>query len=277
MTNRARDRRRGTHRSAGVIRHPSPRSLPAEDRQSVAHGTRGESFIRWRAVSGMIVLAFVAVLAVIFSTDIFYVRSVQVRGLQYLTKEEVFAFADVANYHLFWLDPNMIRENILRSPSIADADVSLGWPPDMVQIRVEERKPAIVWVENGAPMWVDLQGRMMTERTQVSDLIHINVNGGAFDDPLTDGRELDSDIVYGALQLQELLPEVTALNFDPIKGLGWTNNNGWLVWLGSGLGMDEKVKIYQTLSQNLIARGIQPGEVNIANPDAPFYTVLWGR
>jgi len=118
---------------------------------------------------------------------------------------------------------------------------------------------------------------MIPARAPLDNLIRVEATIGAFDDPLTDGEQLDNAIVFGALQMQELMPELTSLNYDPINGLGWTDGNGWQVWMGSGTGMNEKIKIYQTLVQNLTARGIQPGEVNIANPRAPFYTVLWGR
>ena len=275
MSSRLQNRRRRSERRPGVLRRTSPNSIL--ERQSREERERGEGFTRWRALSALIVMMLIAVLVLTFTTDLFYVRSVNVRGLEYLTTEEVFAFADVANYHLFWLDPDMIRENLLRSASVADAEIDLGWPPEMVSIKVEERQPAIIWSESGEERWVDLQGRMMTARTPLANLMRINVSVGAFDEPLTDGQELDHDIVFGALQMQELLPNLTSLNYHPIHGLGWTDSNGWQVWMGSGTGMDEKIKVYETLVQNLIARGIQPGEVNISNPDAPFYTVLWGR
>lgn len=275
MSSRLRNRRRRTERSPGVLRRTSPQNI--QERQSQERDERAENHIRWRVVSALIVLVFAGVLTLIFTTDLFYVRAVKVRGLEYLTTEEVFAFADVANYHLFWLDPNFVRENILRSPSIADASVELGWPPEMISIEVEERQPAIIWTESGVDMWVDLQGRIMTSRTELPTLMRIEASVGAFDEPLTDGRQLDEDIVFGALQMQELLPDQTSLNYDPVHGLGWTNGEGWQIWMGAGTGMNEKIKIYQTLTQNLIARGIQPGEINISNPDAPFYTVLWGR
>jgi len=274
-SSRLRNRRRRSERSPGVLRRTSPNEII--ERQTLEQQERGEGFTRWRAMSALIVVVFTAVLFLVFTTDLFYVRSIKVRGLGYLTTEEVFGFADVANTHLFWLDPEVVRENVLRSSSIADATVELGWPPDMVNIEIEERQPAIIWAEAGNEMWVDLQGRMMPARVEVSNLIHVNVSAGAFDEPLTDGQQLDEDIVFGALQMQELLPETTSLNYDPVNGLGWTDENGWQVWMGAGTGMNNKIKIYQTLVDNLITRGIQPGEINVANPDAPFYTVLWGR
>ncbi len=269
MSNRIRNRRRRSERSPGVLRRTSPQSI--EERQSLEHSERGEGFTRWRAISALIVMVFGSVLVLIFTTDLFYVRSIHVRGLEYLTTEEVFAFADVANFHLFWLDSDAVRDNILRSPSVADASVTLGWPPDMVNIQIEERQPAVIWSESSVDMWVDLQGRMMTARSDLPDLMRINASLGAFDEPLTDGRYLDDDIVFGALQIQELLPEIVSLSYDPIYGLGWIDSNGWQVWMGSGTGMGEKIKIYNAQMQSLIARGIQPGIINVANPDGPYY------
>ena len=41
--------------------------------------------------------------------------------------------------------------------------------------------------------------------------------------------------------------------------------------------MNEKIKIYEVLMENLNSRAIDVAELNIANPDAPFYRLLWGR
>jgi hypothetical protein len=88
---------------------------------------------------------------------------------------------------------------------------------------------------------------------------------------------LDADIVTGALQLQELLTDVPMLRYDPTRGLGFQDSRGWEAWFGVGTGMAERLLIYNALVDNLVGRGIQPGEVNVSNPDYPFYNVLWGR
>ena len=72
---------------------------------------------------------FGLILLLFFSSEVFYVRSIQVRGNNHISSEEVFAFSDIADYHMFWLDPERIRRSVLRSSSIADISVELGWPP----------------------------------------------------------------------------------------------------------------------------------------------------
>jgi len=270
-----RRRRRPQSQYTGVLRSDRPRTdeyNPAEAQVAERSGR-----FSWRIVSFMIVLCLSAVLVLFFVTDVFYVRSVAVGGLRYMTKEEVFTYSDIANLHLFWIDPDQVRENIMRYPTVADANVRLGWPPNMVNIIVEEREPALVWEQNGTAFWVDIQGNVMALREDRPDLVRVIVEDPLLEGPVGGGETLDEDIIYGVLQLQELRPEITSWRYDPGKGLGFRNANGWDIWLGVGTNMQEKLRIYETIAADIIARGIQPGEVNVVNPDAPYYSVLWGR
>jgi len=79
------------------------------------------------------------------------------------------------------------------------------------------------------------------------------------------------------LQLRSLFPNIEVLRYHPHKGLGYQDGRGWEVWFGIGTDMPEKILIYEAIVANLQARGIQPGEVDVSNPDAPYYSVLWGR
>ena len=227
-------------------------------------------------------LLFCGVLALFFSGDLFYVRSIEVRGNDFLGREELFAFADIADFHMFWLNPADVRENVLRSSSIADVTIELGWPPRLVTIHVQERQPAIIWSEAGSETWIDIHGRIMPARAAKPDLLHINVVVDAFSGPaasLTDLKNLDKDLVLGALRLQDFLPPGANLDYDPIHGLGWTNERGWQIWMGidSSAGMSERIRAYQAYIANLDSRGIEVAELNIANPDAPYYRLLRGR
>ena len=243
-----------------------------------ARNKRSREFSRWRVSSALIFILFSAVLVLFFTSDVFYVRSIQVRGNNHITREEVFAFADIADYHMFWLDPEQIRQSALRSSSIADISVELGWPPNLVTIIVQERQPAIVWSDAGAETWIDIQGRVIRARAEMPNLLHVNLLSDAYEGPKPRPEDLTGDLVLGALRLQEILPDGEQLSFHPVHGLGWTNEMGWQVWMGSDSAavMGEKVKIYNVLVDNINSRAIPIAELNIANPDAPFYRVLWG-
>jgi hypothetical protein len=229
----------------------------------------------WRIFSALIVFSLLVVLGMFFATPFFYIHSIAVGGLHYVSKEEVFALTGVANMHIFWIDPDEVRRNILRSPTIADATVTVGWPPNMVQVLIQEREPAVIWEQSGVATWVDVQGRVMQQREDRSDLVRIQSEDN--DGPIGPNVQVPLDVVAGALQLKNLRPNIESLRFDREKGLGYQDGRGWEAWFGTGTDMPEKLIIYETLVANLISRKIQPQEVNVVNPDAPYYSVVGGR
>ena len=264
-------------RAPGVLHRVAPGSLPS--RPVVVRSDAGERHLPWRAASAGLFLALGGLLAMFFASDVFFVRSIVVRGNDFVPREEIFAYTDTADFHMFWLDPAEIRANILRSPSVADASVSLGWPPDLVTILVEERQPAIVWSDAGDETWIDLQGRAMPSRAEMPKAPRVNLVKNDYAGPMPSAQDFTAETALGALRLIERLPEGATLDYHPVHGLGWTNEQGWQVWMGraSAAGMNEKLIMYEALVANLNSRAIDVAELNIANSDAPFYRVLWGR
>jgi hypothetical protein len=263
-----RDRRRT--RYAGIWRGAGERTL--DDIPAVEHSQPRRVPVNWRLFSGAIVLCLAIVLGLFFAADAFYIRSIAVGGLKYLTKEEVFAYADIANYHIFWVSPEMVRQNLMRSPSIANAEVTLSWPPNMVHIVIEEREPAMIWEQNGTSRWVDVTGRVMDLRIDRLDLIRISTSVTDENSPLQDGH-ISEEIVFGALELQEVMPDLLVLRYDSIKGLGMRSPDGADVWFGVGTGMAEKYAIYQAIQVDLASQGFQAWEINITDPDHPLYNL----
>lgn len=268
MTSRLRDRRRSsTTRAPGIWRGAMTASVAAE-RTAIQHGIQRWGFGGWRLLSGIIVISLSGLLVLFFVADFFYVHSIAVGGLKYLTRAEVFALSNIADTHVFWIDPDEVRRNLLRSPTIADATVHVGWPPVMVSIVVQEREPALIWEQAGVVTWVDIQGRVMALQEDRPDLVRIfsDVDDG----PIGQNVAVGLDIVSGALQLKTLIPEITVLRYNPINGLGYQDPRGWMAWFGTGTDMAEKIAIYKTLVDNVLSRGIQPVEINVSNPDAPY-------
>lgn len=247
----------------------------AASRASVQHGARGSQLAGARLVSGLLVVGLLAVLAMFIGSDAFYVHSVAVSGLQYLSKEEVFALTDIANMHVFWVDPAQVRAGILRSPTVADAEVQIGWPPLMVRITVQERQPALVWEQAGVATWVDVQGRVMVMREDRPDLMR--VVDVVTEGPLGPDVRVDVAAVAGALQLKSMYPNIERMLYHPDWGLGYQDGRGWEAWFGTGTDMPEKIVVYNAIVGNLLARGKQPALLNVANPDAPFYSEVRGR
>lgn len=265
--------RRGTSYT-GVIR--SSRNRPHSEERTTSQIEEPKGF-NWRIVSGLMIILLSGVLALFFVSDVFYVSTIRVGDANYITAEEIFTHARVADFHIFWLTPEEVAANVTEYAAIAEADVRLGWPPNMVTITVQEREPALIWEQDGVAYWVDIQGNVMDQREERDDLVRVIVDDPAVESPVGTSEGLASEIVLGVLQLHDLRPDILTWRYHPVDGLGWRNANGWDVWLGTGTNMEEKLRIYDAQAVSLIARGIQPGVINIVDPDAPYYTVLWGR
>jgi hypothetical protein len=63
------------------------------------------------------------------------------------------------------------------------------------------------------------------------------------------------------------------LRYHPVKGLGFSES-GWDVWLGVGTNMPNKLKLYEALRDHLLARGIEPVEINVADLNGAYYCAV---
>ncbi len=242
------------------------------ERAPVQQAVRSGFHLRPRWISGFVTVSLILVLLLMFTADSFYVHSIAVGGLRYMTADEIYGLTNVVGLHAFWIDPTQIRADILRNPTIADAQVIIGWSPNLLTILISEREPALVWEQNGQAVWIDVNGRVMRQREDRPELLRVQAE---LSPDAALGESIDRAIVAGALQLQTLLPEVSTLRYHPDKGLGTNDRiNGWVVWLGIGTGMPERLRIYDAISADLGARGVSAAEVNLANPDAPHVATL---
>lgn len=269
---RTRQQRRKSERAPGMlggIRSPFVERAPREE---AGHGVRRQGELNWRYVSGLIVIGLIGVLFVFFATDLFYVRTVAVGGADYLEEGEVFRYAGIAESHIFWVNPQDVREDIITSSEvIADARVVIGWPPDMVQIFIEEREPQVIWVQSGVTALVDLQGRVLrypADDEPLPDLLHV-VSVNSLTGPPGADAPIPEQAVAAAIQLRQLGRQ-ESVQYHPVKGLGFTEGN-WEAWLGTGTDMANRLRIYEALRDNLLGRGITPTEINVANPEGAYY------
>lgn len=271
-----RGNRRSGKRTAAVWHGTNADAVRSSDRAISSHGTRRRVQFSWRWMSALIVLAMIGVLALFFIPQIFYVHTIAVGGLETISKEEIFYLSGVADYHIFWVDPKQVEANLVDYPTISEAQVRLGWPPQMVQIIIRERQPAVIWQQAGIERWIDLQGRVMQLRQARDDLITISYDGLA-SRPLEINDVVPVDVVNGALQLHTLFPDMNTFRYSPDFGLGFPDNRGWQAWFGVGTDMPNRVLIYNALVEDLLSRGIQPNVVSVADPDSVYYAGTWGR
>ncbi len=258
-------RTRRSRRSQTQVRPAAPPRPRRRRRLSVWQ------ILSWRAVSGVMVVGLSAVLYLFLTSPAFSVSSVAIGGEKYLSREEIFRDANVAKQHVFWIDPKDVAARLKTVPNIADATVLVGWPPDIVQIVIVEREPALTW-EQQIRVWVDVNGIVMKQREDRADLLRIVVPNAT--EPIGVGDRIPQNIIDGALQLRNRYPAIDVLLYDSMKGLGYHDGRGWTVWFGTGESIDTKLLVYNRLVESIYP-AVQPGEIIMTDPDRPYYTVLW--
>ncbi len=269
------------HLAPGPVKTPVRRSknrarrrpLNAPDSMTQTRGDQFDVVYSARMLSSVILFSLLVVLLLFFQSDAFYVHRIEVGGLSYLAADEVFTLSGVATTHIFWVNPAEVRDNILLSPSVAAVDVSVGWPPHLLQIEVQERQPALVWEQAGVRTWIDVRGRVMPQRTDLEGLLLIIAED--VDTPVGPHIVIPQDVVDGALQLKRLYPNIETLIYNSAEGLGYQDARGWRAWFGSGTDMPAKLNVYDAIVANLEAQGIFPEYVDVGNVDSPHYKVFW--
>lgn len=250
---RERDRREGSDR-------PETRVRP-----------RGVVWISWRWLSAAISVFLIVILYVMLSSPIFFVDTIAVGGERYLTPEQIFDAADIANKNLYWINARDIEQRLESNSSIADAQVFIGWPPNSVSIFITERDPALIWEEGDSRFWVDVNGIIMFQRQEREDLLRIVYQGNT-PRPLAElvNSRIPQEIVAGALQLKAKLPTIKVMLYDPIKGLGIREEGNWRAWFGVGTDMERRLLVYQAIVRTYYPT-IQFAEVDVSDADHPTY------
>ncbi|MCU0464217.1 MAG: FtsQ-type POTRA domain-containing protein [Anaerolineae bacterium] len=258
-----RPRRERSDRAVGVLRPEALNEAP-----SIQHGAR-QNAINWRFISGLMLASLSLMLFLMMTADIFIVRGIALSGAGYLDAVTVYTYSGVAGKHVLDIDAEEVRRGLLEIPTIAEAEVILGWPPDLVRIRIVERQPAVLWNQNDVEAWVDIHGRVLTaplqERPDLITIVTRDIEG-----VISLNDRIPQDVIDGARQLVQLVPDERRLRYDPLLGLGFRDNGGWQAWFGSGLDMPVKIMVYRRVVEELAGRGVTPSVINVADPDQPY-------
>jgi hypothetical protein len=250
-------------------------------------------YLSTRALSGFMVVVLMIVLYLFLTHEAFFVQTIYVGGTRYLSGGEIFTrtgLIDPENptrlTHLFWIDPAAVERRLEADPSIADATVELGWPPMMMQVSVTEREPVLIWEQAGLRVWVDARGRVMQLRQDLPNLPRVVVEKPSrvlhigpcplqgTEELLGPGSCIDLETVVGVQQFKALYPNVDELVYDSAKGLGYRDGRGWMFWFGDGSDMLTKIAVYNEIVRQVYERrGKRFLEVNVSDPDAPYYSL----
>lgn len=235
---------------------------------------------RWMS---LLLLAMVVMALVMIGQDEqFYVTTIPVDGASAIPAAEIVTASQLARQHIFAADPAGAAAGILGVPGVLSATVTVRWP-NQVHIQVKENSPIALWVEGNNQFWVMSDGRLLPARADVLGLLVIEAEGvevtatavptttGTTAPPIADTAFVPTDVLAGALQLKALRPNIERLYFQPGNGLSYQDGRGWRAYFGSGLDMEQKLVVYETIIEQLQGQGITPAYVSVANQERPFY------
>lgn len=244
---------------------------------------------RWISL-GLLAISVYA-LYLIGMDEQFYVTYLPVEGTQTIPPAEIVAASGLAGTHVFAVNPSEAAAQINELPGVVGATVSLNWPNE-VTIQVTEDSPVVLWRDNGNDFWVNRRGGLIPARTGNLGLLQIvsemtpaaapvevvSEDGGEETavspaTPATSLSFIPEEVLNGALQLRELRPNIDQLYYRPLGGLSFQDGRGWRVYFGSGNDMQQKLVVYETIVDDLLARGITPLEISVSNQEKPFYRV----
>ncbi len=215
--------------------------------------------------------------------DGFYVQQIDVTGIVRLSPAEVIQATDLPGLHILWVRSTAVEKQLLAAlPSLQRARVTCKWQPAACQIAVVERKPRVLWEEEGGGLWwIDAEGVIFSAADAASGEEGALAIGGyetpwVVQGPLprNDEGQLDRRVRVALSELWDSGGDVaTFFYYVPGRGLTFINEHGWQVFVGQGSGMEKRLQVLDLLTDSLLERGVTPRFVDVRFADAPYYSL----
>jgi len=204
--------------------------------------------------------------------ETFFLTEIPVEGAISMPVSEIVAGSGLYGRHIFAADPNEAAARIGQIPGIVSATVTLDWP-NMVSIQITEDSPIAVWQQAGQKFWINAEGELEPMRAEINGLLLIESEEG---ESVGEQTFISEDVLLGALQLRELRPNIDRLYYQPGNGLSYQDGRGWRTYFGTGLEMEQKLVVYETIVEDLLGRAITPAYISVRNQAKPYYTTNGG-
>jgi hypothetical protein len=245
---------------------------------------RSLSFSRPRLGARLFSFFFVALFAIgiyfAFNAPQLRVTEAQVTGNQMLSSAEINSALNIAGQPAFLLIPSRLEDNLRRSfPEILAARVNVALP-NIVSVSVSERRPIIRWEQGGGYTWISEEGVAFRPRGDIAGLIAVTAasapptEGNISTDPLAPAPFISTEMVHAIKGLAGHVPPGMKILYDANFGFGWNDPRGWTVYFGTRASdVELKMRVYESMVNSLVQRGIRPAWINVTYPTAPYYRI----
>jgi cell division protein FtsQ len=231
---------------------------PAEPAREPRFNGRTKLFI---ALGGVIVVLALLIWLVAFS-PVFGARTVQIDGLNTLTKAAVLKAAAVEHGRpLMRLDTGAIEKRVAAIPDVDSVSVSTSWP-STVRITIHERTPVAYMQRGEGFTLIDAGGKAYRTRATAPTTLPLLV--------LPTGNASETSATYGAaarvatalpVALRTKVASVQALTADSITLL--MDDQRVVRWGGDDRDAEKARVLAVLLTQ-------QNSQIDVTDPDVPF-------
>lgn len=222
---------------------------------------------RARMVALMIVALIAALGFVVFNTDLFYVYDLDIAGTRYLTAAEIQKASGIMNYNIFFVDARAVQRALERLPEVKSAQVSTHLP-NQVSINIVERKPEITWLRGNETYWVDLDSVAIRARTNLPELPTIR---DLDQTPVKPGQRVNADAINAFWAFRAAyIDGPRAVEWSAARGLAYTDEHGWKIYLGDANEMAGKVAKLRALIPQLVAQNARIKFIDVGRGE-PYY------
>ncbi|MGQ9927708.1 MAG: cell division protein FtsQ/DivIB [Chloroflexaceae bacterium] len=209
-----------------------------------------------RLLSLGLCLASVGILAYVLTSPHFSVWQIHVEGNRILEAEQVIDLADALGRPIWFVKPAAVAARLRENAYIASASVDLALP-DVMRIRIVERRPEVRWQAGSVHYLVDGAGKVLgPARESATDDVVVIADHSHLE--LQPNDLVDVDAVHLAQELALRLP--VELGFTPDQ-IGWDYGLGVFVRgplgqtivFGQSEHLDRKLAILNILLQDQTA------------------------
>lgn len=263
-------------------------NVPSEASRSVKkRGGASASKQGWKLFSedvrqgrffALVGLAFIFAAAVTFATSPEYVvASVTVEGSKVLSIEQANDIAGVRGMNIFQIDPAAVQARLAEKAALLKGVTVETRLPNQVIIRVQERRPAVVWVlGDGTPLLASDDHVVVGTASTLDGYVTI-FDRGPSTDTLKIGAPMPvhkADAADTAQQVYLALPPATGLQ---LRQLEWAPNNGITaitaagqrIEFGTSENLDKKIKIVQALVRQSASNNRQWSTLDVRSTERP--------
>jgi cell division protein FtsQ len=187
-----------------------------------------------------------------YAANVFQVKEIRLEGAQLVDQEDLLILSGIEQGEALWMVPAGSIEEQLKSHVLIRDALVVRVVPDIIEIRVWERKSCLLMANNGRFVILDTEGVVMEVVRTLPEEHLPYYAGSALDEPVYLGQKVVEKEIQEVLAFWEMIPEEyrdLLYEIEPLK-------NTWNIYLQDGLkialGQDEQLDIKLGLLSGLI-------------------------